>query len=408
MTRAARLLICGVGSGMERSVATALEMCVEPVVVTDGPPEVEQPGYARLKADPHDALEVVSVLDRAGYTGFDGVMTLGYDNPPTISRLAAKFGCPGIPVDVAVTCTRKDKRAQTLARHGVGVAASRTAQDVPTALGHCEELGYPVVVKPADRWYSIGVQKVASADDATTAIARALALSNAETVVVEEFLVGTEHTVAGIAIGGEVLITSVSDRAYDRKEEFLPYFFEEGDTLPTVLDPHGVDRVVTTVTRGVRALGIDHGVFNTDILVEPGGNARVIELTCRMTAARIVTEIVPLATGVDILPNAIRLALGEQIVREELLPSLNRAVVQRYLPCDSGVVRWIGDLASCGWPDQLYDVFWGRPLAVGERLPAFKSNEDVIAGAIAYATTVEEAEAVAGDVLARLPIRIER
>jgi biotin carboxylase len=402
-----RLLVAGLGAGMDRSLAPIAALGVELVVLTAVPTVRVRRATARvIAADPADAEDAAAALALAGVRAVDGVMSLGFDNPPVVARLCARFGCRGLDEEVALDCTWKDRRLRILARHGLGVPRHAAADGEEEALAALATVGLPAVVKPVDGTSSIAVAKVASMEGAAAAVRTALAVSRVGRVVVEEFLEGTEHTVTGFSVDGRVVVTGFSDRDYRRKEAFPPHFFEAGDTVPTALDPEMAGRVEAEVARGVRALQLDPAFFNTDVLVTEDGRVVLLEVTGRLTGARIATEVVPLVTGVDPLPDAVRLALGRPLALSPPRPPLGRASVQRYRPCTGGVVEWVGELASIPRPPGLYDVEWGVQPRPGARLPRYRSGEDVLAGAIAFADTVPEAEVLAEAALAALPLRV--
>lgn len=401
------LLICGIGSGMDRSLARVKEMGTRIVVVTDRiTTRVEGNADICLEADPDDFSGVLSAIRAERPGRISGVLTLGYDNPPVVARLAAELGCPGVPVEVADLCTLKDRRIAALERAGLPVPRFAVAATADAALAALDRIGLPAVVKPSDRTGSLGVAKLDDRGTAREPVERALALSPTGRVVVEEYLTGTEHTVAGFAVEGRLWVTGFADREYGEKERFFPHFFEGGDTLPSVLDEAQRAEVVRTVQQGVDALGLSTAAVNTDILRTPDGRVYLLEITCRLTGARIATEIMPLATGVDPLPNAVRLALGRPLAEEELRPTRDRAVVQRYLPADGGTVEWVGDLTELARTPGVHDVFWGLDLAPGTVLPPYRGGDEVLAGAITSGPDTAAAEALATRVLSRLPVRL--
>ncbi|MER5358419.1 ATP-grasp domain-containing protein [Streptomyces sp. NPDC002785] len=404
---AERLLVCGIGSGMDRSLAAVKKMGLELVVITDRPTErVTRAADQVLVADPgrHDAVR--RAVSAAGLRDVDGVLSLGYDNPPVVARLARRFGCPGVDEETALDCHLKDRRLAVLERAELPVPRNRTADDLSGALGALADIGLPAVVKPRDLSGSAGVAKLDTLSTAPQRIREALRLSRTGRIVIEEFLEGTEHTVAGLVAGGTFHVTGFADREYGRKEEFAPHFFEGGDTMPSALAPDTVKDIVDTVRAGARALGLRDAVVNTDVLRTPDGRTHLLEITCRMTGARIATEIMPLGTGVDPLPNAVRLALGRPIVLEELVPGAGQAVVQRFLPAHGGTVDWVGDLAGVQTPAQVYDLFWGCELRVGTTLPPYTGGADPLAGVIVTGTDAVRAQAMAYEVLDRLPLKL--
>ena len=401
-----RIMVCGIGKGMERSLARIGDLGFELVVVTDrATPAVRAAAAQVLEVDPCEP-GVVDAIRRSGIKAIDGVLSLGIDNPPVIASLCRAYGCRGLDPEVARNCTEKDRRIALLRAAGIRTPRHVACSDLSGAMAAVHEIGLPVVVKPTDRTESIGVAKVERATDAAGLIGRALRASRSGRILVEEFLTGSEHTVVGLSTAGEIVITGLSDRDYAEKERFAPLFFERGDILPTRLDPASAERVRRTVRRGVSALDLAPAVFTADVLVEPSGEVVLLELAGRIPGARIATELMPLATGVDILPNALRLALGQTLEMNQLTASRDDAVVQRYLPADGRMVEWVGDIDGLSRALGLYDLYWGMPVEAGRRLPPYGSGYDLVAGVIATAPSIAEAERLADAALLRLPLRL--
>ncbi|MFE6469470.1 ATP-grasp domain-containing protein [Streptomyces rochei] len=403
-----RLLVCGLGSGMDRSLAELRSPRRELVVVTDTPTErAREAADVLLVCDPADGTAVLAELSAAGIDRLDGVFSLGADNPPAVSVVAHRFGCPGLPLETALDCTLKDRRLAILREAGLYLPRFAAAESVAEALRAVAEVGLPAVIKPSDQTGSLGVVKVDSPGAVRELAAEALRLSPVGRIVVEEFLEGTEHTLAAFMVDGELHRFGFADREYGRKEEFAPYFFEGGDTLPSRLTGEQIEEVTDTVRRGALALRLDPAVINTDILRTRDGRVVLLEITCRITGARIATEVMRLATGVDPLPNVVRLALGRPLDLSELRPTRDGAAVQRFLPADGGVVEWVGDPRHVARRAGVHDVFWGIELAPGTLVPPYRGGADVLAGVIAYAGDTAEAEAIAERTLRALPLRFK-
>jgi biotin carboxylase len=358
-----------------------------------------------ILCDPGSPEAVEAAVKQANLGRVNGVFSLGFDNPPVISRLCRNFGTPGLSEEVALDCTRKDRRLKIFQKHGLRIPRFAIAKNSSEALAGIEFTGLPAVIKPTDRSGSLGVAKVDSMRAAIPLVRRAFELSPVKRVVVEEFLVGTEHTVAGFCVRGKVHCTGFSDRDYRRKEDFPPFFFESGDTMPTALNAADVAHVMKTVDQGLQALRLDPAFFNADVLVLPDGDVVLIELAGRVTGARIATEVVPLATGVDPLANLVRLSLGRDLELSELKPTRHQAVVQRYLPSNGRIVDWVGDINSASKSAGIYDLFWVLEPKVGLQLPPYRSADDVLAGIISVADTVANAEHIAFNALESLPLR---
>lgn len=404
---ARHLVICGIGSGMDRSLRMIRDMGFRLTVITDTvTPTVREAADLVVPAYPRDSAKVKAAVAEAGVRGADGVLSLGYENPPVIAELTARLGGYGIDLQAALNCTRKDRRIGILRRAGVRVPRHMVADDVSGAFAGLEKLGYPAVVKPVDLTSSLGVCKIDGSAGTVGLVEQALRMSPAGRVMVEEFLVGTEHTVEGACQDGQVHITGFSDRNYTEKELFAPYFFENGDTLPSALDPDVQAEIIAVVASGIAALALDPAIFSCDVLLTTTGEIVLLEVAGRMAGSRFGTEIVPLSTGVNVLPSAVRLAVGERLRADELTPCSAHPVVLRYRPAIPGVVASVGELSTVSLDPSVYDLFWETRPRVGDRLDRYRSGKDLIAGVIVTDGSIASAEEVARRTLDRLPIVI--
>ena len=67
--------------------------------------------------------------------------------------------------------------------------------------------------------------------------------------------------------------------------------------------------------------------------------AFIIEVAARLSGGYFCSDEIPLNTGVDFVKQAIKLALGDNLKKVDLEPIYNKAVSQRYLFPDPGVVK---------------------------------------------------------------------
>jgi len=393
------------GAGMDRSLPEIANMGLSLHVVMKHPsPIAITAANTVLVADPDDHAEVSAVLHHAGITHLDGVLSLGEDNTSVIARLAREYHCPGVDERVAWNCTRKDRRITLLAAAGLDTPRYVVADSEERALQALHQVGLPAVVKPCDRSESIGVVKVQEWTQAPAQVRQALAQSVAGPVVVESFLTGSEHTVTGVVQDDMLHVVVFSDREYTTKEQFPPFFFEAGDTFPTALDATEVTRITDTVRDGLKSLELHSAIFNCDVLRTDDDRIVLLELTCRMAGARIPTELASLASGVNIVRPAVELSLGRTVDATALVPTRNRAVVQRYVPTNNQTVQWCGSLAEISRRDGIYDVYWGVQPVPGQPLPPSRPGQGVLAGVIAHADAIAKAEAIAAAAIADLPL----
>jgi biotin carboxylase len=128
----------------------------------------------------------------------------------------------------------------------------------------------------------------------------------------------------------------------------------------------------------------------------------VIDLTARLSGGFFCTREILLHTGVDYIAAAIRLALGEQVIPEELVPKHARSVVQRYAFPKAGEVVSIAGADEArkiaGVDDVIVTVKPGDVIAAaGDKRPS-------AATVLTTGASHDEALRAANDALARIKI----
>lgn len=326
------ILIIGAGPNQLPAIEMAKERGLS-VVATDANPQAE--GFA--VADQHALVSTRDVEGTIAFaqsvkkaTGLNGVMTMASESAVTVASVAQALGLPGLDPGAAVKASQKIIRQRCFHQGGVPAPRFAEASSASEAITIAASFGWPVVIKPADGAGSRGVQKVSGPEEMEQAVREIAAHSKLTEFLIEEFLVGSEHSIEGIVIGGEIYWTGFSDRNYDKKEIYPPFFLEDGDTLPTALAPAMVERMKGAAAAAVRALGIDWGPVKGDVLVDRSG-PRMLEMAARLSGDYFCNETVPLHNGINLVEAVMSLSLGEDVDPTNLQPKFNRGVALRYV-----------------------------------------------------------------------------
>lgn len=214
------------------------------------------------------------------------------------AQVAAALGLPG-PDPRAVTRCR-DKQLTRQALHAAGVPQPRSvrADTVDDALAAAERLGYPVILKPSDLSFSMGVVRADTADELadrfrfTHGVHGGLPGYRA-TVLVEEYVPGEE-----ISIDAAVRHGRVQPLVLARKRlGYPPYCVEVGHVVDGADPLLGDAEIRDVLSAAHTALGFTDGVTHTEIKLGPGG-PRVIEVNGRIGGG-LIPYLGLRATGVD-------------------------------------------------------------------------------------------------------------
>jgi hypothetical protein len=210
-------------------------------------------------------------------------------------------------------------------------------------------LEFPVVVKPASRHSSSGVHSQPSWESLRAGLA---AYPADETVLVEQRIVGQEHSVESLVQGGRVVFDSVTRK--ETTESTASTFVELAHSVPN--DQTGVDRALVEASRRVlERLSFEDGVAHSEWRVDPEGRPFLMEIAAR-TPGDGLLPLYELATGQPMEPEIIRICLGEAAS----YPRPRRYTRQVYLQHQAGVledvvvswngarVTWVGEHGV--WP----------------------------------------------------------
>lgn len=366
------------------------------------------PGFAladnHLMASTYDVDATVAAATQYHRTvrPIDGVICIASDVPLTVASVAAALGLPGISIASAQLATDKLAMKERFAIDGVPIPWFRPVESASHLLHLVGEQSYPLVLKPVDSRGSRGVLRLTPKVDLDWAYQESYGQSPTGRVMVERFLPGPQVSTESIVLDGVAHTLGFSDRNYELLERYAPHIIENGGQLPSDLPDATQQAVRDLVQRAARSMGIDNGVVKGDIVV-CDGQPHVIELAARLSGGYFCTHEIPLNTGVDLVGNAIRLALGESVDVSTLQPKYNRPVAQRYFFPNPGIVTKVEDAERYSNHPQL--AYLELRVKVGDRVGPVDSHPARAGVVITTGTTRQEAVEFAEQVVRT--IRIE-
>jgi hypothetical protein len=206
---------------------------------------------------------------------------------------------------------------------------------------------------------------------------------------VETFIVGREYGAESLIINGKVHVLSIMRKWMTEP----PYYAELGHAIPTDLPYEVEERAKCCVERAIKALGINFGSVNMDMLITSEGKIYIIDIGARMGGNMIGPCIIPYGTGVDYMANMIRNAVGDTV---DLTPSEKGAVATRLLAFGGGVVKRLPDFEML---ERKFGVEIYHHLEIGQKVNEYHTNLDGCGYVVARADSTFEAEKNAEAVL---------
>jgi biotin carboxylase len=367
---------------------------------------LHRPGNKVIEADTNSVEGVAGVIAELGGPGVvRGLFTICDYNLPTVAAVCDSFGLPGVAPGAARLARDKRQTRDACAKAGVPVPKYAHVRDQSALPAALDLVGLPCVVKPMTESASVDVRFCATRTEANAQFARiaghrldARGQERPPGALIEEYVLGYEVSVESITVDGTVHVIGVTDKGLGG----FPYFVETGDTFPSLL-PEGVTASCASVARrGLAAIGHDFGSAHTELRVGAAGPV-LIEINSRVGGDEI-TELVRQATGVDLLLQAVRSALGDKpdfSVRRSLTGAASRYLVSP----QAGIVRQVCGAGLAAKVAGVTEVeVKVRP---GDVVMPPQSNHQLLGHVVAVGETAAEAARRADAALAHIWLDLE-
>ncbi|MBI5837827.1 MAG: ATP-grasp domain-containing protein [Candidatus Eisenbacteria bacterium] len=387
------ILLLGAGPLQVPAVEAARRLGLRTVVMDANP---AAPGMRLAdRAVAADIRDAAAALELARAEEVRGVVSVCTDHAVrTVAAVAHALGLPGLSPEAAERATDKFRMREAFARFGAPAPRARRVASEDELSAAAGRLGFPVIVKPVDGVGSKGVTRVTRPDELDLAWKRAQAVSRTGVLVCEEYVEGPEVSVEGLTWEGETHLVAITDKLTSGP----PYFVETGHTEVSRLPDGAQAQILEAARMGVEALGIDQAATHTEIKLGAQG-PRIMEIGARLGGDRITSDLVPLATGVDIFAGAIRVALGEV---PDVSRRFSRGAAIRYFLPEPGAVVAIEGAAESRAVEGVTD--WVLDLKPGGRVPPLENSLSRVGHVVATGSTPDEAASRAEKSLARLRI----
>jgi biotin carboxylase len=264
---------------------------------------------ARADADhfePIDLKDYDRTLALAADAHIEGVLTAADIGVPTAASITEQLGLPGYGRDIAEWATNKfsmRERARAVGITGPWYRRVRSASDARASIAAD---AYPVIVKPVDNCSSRGVRWVKSADELAPAVDDALANSRSGDALVEEALVGTEGSIEALVQDGRAIVLGICDKT----KSPLPDRFDLELRYPGRFAPAVWQQLESLPQRIASGFGLMDGVLHIEFIVAHDNAVSLIEFAVRGCGSKVLTHLMPVLTGVDIVRVLVRQAFG--------------------------------------------------------------------------------------------------
>jgi biotin carboxylase len=292
---------------------------------------------------PVSTAEVAAVASAVVSAGARGIATSGSELALTTTvKVAEQLGLP-FYADVATVRRSQVKDEMRRAYEAAGLPVPRfralPTDDVSAARDFADEVGYPLVVKPANGWGQRGVSRIEHADDLAPRVAEAIAASfGGGGAVLEECLVGPELSVNGWIEDGELVAYAVTDREVFPGDK--PLGVMRSEVYPSRHGAVAVEAAVGAARAAARALGLRAGPCYSQVCLTARGP--VLFETAARCGGGFDAELTRLVSGVDFYERLVDIALGRPsaAATPDAAPG-DAAVVVRFVAPPVGTIKLV-------------------------------------------------------------------
>lgn len=376
-----KILIIGAGFLQDFVICKAKELGYETYTVDADPNAI---GFKH--ADYHAIVNIIdekACLEYAKKNSVDGVLTAATDyGVLTAAYIAREMGLPGLKYEVALLIKNKYQVRKCLYENKVDDTEQAYEVNNDTNIEELsQKIAYPVMVKPCDGSGSRGASRVDNAEDLKKACEYAMDGSITHRAEIETFIIGKEYGAESMVINGEIHILGIMKKWMTKP----PYYAELGHSIPSNLKPEIEEKVKECVTNAIKALGVNFGSVNMDILITEDGKVYIIDVGARMGGNMIGSCIIPYGTGIDYMAAMIQNAVGDPA---DLNVKDKCAVATRLLAFEGGVVKTLPDMKEV---EKKFDVEIYHHLEKGMKVSEYHTNLDGCGYIVAKEKTLKEA-----------------
>ena len=262
-----------------------------------------------------------AVLNCAKKLNIDGIMSFACDpGVVTAAYVAEKMGLPHSGSYESVSILQnKGRFRKFLAENGFNVPVAKGYKSIDDALKDVDLFNWPVIVKPTDSAGSKGVTRVDEPSKLKDSIEYALSFSIGKEFIIEDFIEkkGYSSDTDSFSVDGELKFVSFSSQRFDENASnpYTPAAYN----WPASISKENQKVLTDEIQRLLRLLNMKTSIYNIETREDTNGKPYIMEVSPRGGGNRLA-ECLRYATGVDLITNAVRAAIGEPVVNVEQKP----------------------------------------------------------------------------------------
>ena len=263
-------------------------------------------------------LDKEAVLDKARELKIDGILSFACDPGVTTAAYVAEklnLPCAGSYKSISIL-QNKSKFRKFLTENNFNVPVAKGYSKIEEALNDINMFHWPVIVKPTDSAGSKGVKKVDDPKNLKESIEYAISFSHSNEFIIEDFLEkkGQSSDCDSFSVNGELKFISFSAQRFDKNCEnpYTPAAY----SWPATISKENQKYLKKEIQRLIKLLNLGTSIYNIETRECIDGKPYIMECSPRGGGNRLA-EMMRYCTGVDLITNAVRASIGEEIIEIE-------------------------------------------------------------------------------------------
>ncbi len=207
-----------------------------------------------------------------------------------LGELRDALGIEGMGAEAARNFRDKSRMKDVLRAHGLPCARHALVRDGDEAAAFSDATGFPLIVKPPAGSGARGTFRVETPEQLRTAIAMSRPSAERPTLI-EEFVVGEEHSFDAVSIGGRLIWHSINHYLPSPLEVLREPWIQWCVLLPREVDSPRYEEIRRVAGPALDALGMETGLSHMEWFRRPDGSVAISEVGARPPGAQFVTLI---------------------------------------------------------------------------------------------------------------------
>lgn len=207
-----------------------------------------------------------------------------------LGEVRDRVGIPGMGAEAGRNFRDKSRMKDVLRSAGLPCARHILAGSREVAEGFAGQVGFPLVVKPPAGSGARGTFRVETSEQLRASLEAHRPSADRPTLV-EEFVIGEEHSFDSISVGGQIVWHSINHYAPSPLEVLREPWIQWCVLLPREVDSPRYEEIRRVAGGALDALGMDTGLSHMEWFRRTDGSVAISEVGARPPGAQFTTLI---------------------------------------------------------------------------------------------------------------------